>query len=159
MNSLWPLSGMCAFMHSSTYSFTQKTLTVTCHDSQHKSSTKSLFWNEHFPQTNWVQVPQSQFFSACIRPLSLLLGERWCVIWHIVRCCLAPGAHVVLTKLQCQLHDEISPRDCLTGAQGEQNVRVDSSQVKQVVEYGNGPSLGSCFHRELSGHLIHTNLE
>lgn len=68
MNSLWPLSGMCAFMHSSTYSFTQKTLTVTCHDSQHKSSTKSLFWNEHFPQTNRLQVPQKSQFMFRMHP-------------------------------------------------------------------------------------------
>lgn len=52
-----------------------------------------------------------------------------------------------------------SPRHCLAGTQGEQNVHVDSSQVEQVVEYRNRPAASVPFHRELSGHLIQTNLE
>lgn len=51
------------------------------------------------------------------------------------------GPHVLLAKLECQIHDEISHWHCLSGALREQNICVDCSQVKKVEEYRKGPAV------------------
>lgn len=96
------------------------------------------------PTSKSVALPTAFRSLVPCRSAHLAPGLRFtdCVLdgWEGRRRCRT-GPHVLLAKLECQIHDEISPWHCLSGALREQNICVDCSQVKKVEEYRKGPAV------------------